>query len=136
MTLVVSRPPLDRAYRAAATQAVAHVGLSQSMAWPLLMIGRHGEGLRQGVLAGLLGLAGPSLGRSLKQLADGGFVERREAPGRPLPASPPASWTAAPRCRPRAMRPPPWPPGRARRPGTAGSAGFAGSGAGFLAVWA
>lgn len=80
MTIGVSLPILDRAYRAAANQAVAHVGLSQSMAWPLLMIGRHGEGMRQGVLAELLGLEGPSLARSLEQLADGGFVERREDP--------------------------------------------------------
>ncbi|MFT7774725.1 MAG: MarR family transcriptional regulator [Roseateles sp.] len=78
MTLGVSLSILDRAYRAAANQAVAHVGLSQSMAWPLVMIGRHGEGMRQGVLAELLGIEGPSLARSLDQLVAGGFVERRE----------------------------------------------------------
>lgn len=69
---------LERAYRTAANQAVAHVGLSQSMAWPLIMIGRYGEGLRQGTLASLLGIEGPSLARSLDQLEDGGFIERRE----------------------------------------------------------
>lgn len=80
MTIGVTLPILDRAYRAAANQAVAHVGLSQTMAWPLLMIGRHGEGMRQGVLAELLGIEGPSLARSLDQLVEGGFVERREDP--------------------------------------------------------
>lgn len=69
---------LERAYRTAANQAVAHVGLSQSMAWPLVMIGRYGEGLRQGMLANLLGIEGPSLARSLDQLEDGGFIQRRE----------------------------------------------------------
>lgn len=69
---------LERAYRAAANQAVAHVGLSQSMAWPLIMIGRYGEGLRQGMLANLLGIEGPSLVRSLDQLQEGGFIERHE----------------------------------------------------------
>ncbi len=76
----VSISVLDRAYRAYANQAVAHVGLSQAMAWPLVMIGRHGDGLRQGVLAEILGIEGPSLARSVEQLADGGFIERREDP--------------------------------------------------------
>lgn len=80
MTIGVTLPILDRAYRAAANQAVAHVGLSQSMAWPLLIIGRQGEGIRQGILAELLGIEGPSLARSLEQLVDGGFIERREDP--------------------------------------------------------
>lgn len=80
LTLAVTIPILERAYRAAANQALAHVGLSQAMAWPMLMIGRHGDGMRQGVLAELLGLEGPSLGRLLEQLAAGGFIERREDP--------------------------------------------------------
>lgn len=80
LSIAVSIPILDRAYRAAANQALAHVGLSQAMAWPLLMIGRHGDGMRQGVLAELLGLEGPSLARSLEQLVAGGFIERREDP--------------------------------------------------------
>lgn len=80
LSIAVSIPILERAYRAAANQALAHVGLSQAMAWPLLMIGRHGDGMRQGVLAELLGLEGPSLARSLEQLEAGGFIERREDP--------------------------------------------------------
>jgi len=77
MNYVVTMSVLDRAYRSAANHAVAHVGLSQAMAWPLVMIGRHGDGLRQGVVADLLGIEGPSLARSLDQLAEGGFIERR-----------------------------------------------------------
>lgn len=80
MTVGVTLPILDRAYRAAANAAVAPVGLSQAMAWPLVMIGRHGEGLRQGVLAELLGIEGPSVARSLDQLVEAGFVDRREDP--------------------------------------------------------
>ncbi len=80
VAFVVSISSMDRAYRSTANQAVAHVGLSQAMAWPLVMIGRHGDGLRQGVLAEILGIEGPSLARSVEQLADAGFIERREDP--------------------------------------------------------
>ena len=78
VTLATSLPVLERAYRAMADRAVAHVGLSQAMAWPLLMIGRLGDGLRQGVLADQLGIEGPSLVRQIDQLVQGGFVDRRE----------------------------------------------------------
>jgi MarR family transcriptional regulator for hemolysin len=73
-------PVLERAYRARANLAMAHVGLSQALAWPLVMIGRQGDGLRQGELATLLGIEGPSLTRSLDQLITGGFIERHEDP--------------------------------------------------------
>ncbi len=78
MAVSMALPALQRAYRAAADKAVAHVGLSQALAWPLLMIGRQGGGMRQGVLAGRLGIEAPSLVRSLDQLVDAGFVERHE----------------------------------------------------------
>lgn len=78
MVVGVSLPLIDRAYRAYANQAVAPAGLSQTLAWPLIMIGRHGDGLRQGVVAELLGIEGPSLARSLDQLIEAGLVERRE----------------------------------------------------------
>jgi MarR family transcriptional regulator for hemolysin len=80
MTLGISLPVLERGYRAIANQAVAHVGLSQALAWPLLMIGRRGDGLRQGVLADLLNIEGPSLARSVDQLQQMGFIDRREDP--------------------------------------------------------
>jgi len=80
MVVGTSLPILERAYRAAANQAVAHVGLSQALAWPLVMIGRQGDGLRQGVLADMLNIEGPSLARSLDQLLGMGFIDRREDP--------------------------------------------------------
>ena len=69
-----------RAYKAAADKAVGHIGLSQSMAWPLVMIGRLGNGIRPGVLADVLAIEGASLVRQLDQLAEAGLVERREDP--------------------------------------------------------
>ncbi|HEY0200330.1 MAG TPA: MarR family transcriptional regulator [Burkholderiaceae bacterium] len=78
MAVSVALPVLQRSYRAAADKAVAHLGLSQALAWPLVMIGRQGDGLRQGVLADLLGIEGPSLVRSLDQLVAADLVERRE----------------------------------------------------------
>jgi len=56
------------------------VGLSQALAWPLVMIGRQGDGMRQGELATLLGIEGPSLTRSVDQLITGGYIERHEDP--------------------------------------------------------
>lgn len=78
--LGASLPILERAYRAFANQAIAPLGLSQALAWPLLMIGRQGDGLRHGELAALLGIEGPSLARPLDQLVEAGHVERREDP--------------------------------------------------------
>src|SRR5471030_1768306 len=69
---------LSRAYKAAADKAVGHMGLSQAMAWPLVMIGRQGNGVRPGVLADVLAIEGASLVRQLDQLAEAGLVERRE----------------------------------------------------------
>jgi len=80
MKLGTSLSTLQRGYRAAADRAVAHVGLSQTLAYPIVMIGRMEEGVRQGVLAEALGIEGPSLVRSLDQLVEAGFVERREDP--------------------------------------------------------
>ncbi len=80
LQLGASLPILERAYRATANQAVAKVGVSQTMAWPLVMIGRQGDGLRPGELAGLVGIEGPSLTRTIDQLVDAGLVERREHP--------------------------------------------------------
>jgi MarR family transcriptional regulator for hemolysin len=73
-------PPLSRAYKAAADKAVGHMGLSQAMAWPLVMIGRLGNGIRPGTLAEVLAVEGASLVRQLDQLTEAGLVERREDP--------------------------------------------------------
>ena len=78
MTFGTVLPPLSRAYKAAADKAVVHMGLSQAMAWPLVMIGRLGNGIRPGMLADVLAIEGASLVRQLDQLVDAGLVERRE----------------------------------------------------------
>lgn len=67
---------LHRCYRAAVDQAVSHIGLSLALGMPLLAIGRAGGKVRPGVLADQLGIASPSLIRSLDQLQAAGLVER------------------------------------------------------------
>jgi len=69
---------MSRTYKAAADKAVGHIGLSQAMAWPLVMIGRLGNGIRPGALADVLAIEGASLVRQLDQLEQAGLVERRD----------------------------------------------------------
>ena len=71
---------LQRAYRMAADRAVAHVGLSHALAWPLISIGRLGGGVRPGVVAESLGVESPSVVRPLEQLVEAGLAERRADP--------------------------------------------------------
>jgi len=78
MAFGASLQVMARAYKAAADKAVGHIGLSQAMAWPLVMIGRLGNGIRPGALAEVLAVEGASLVRQLDQLAEAGLVERRE----------------------------------------------------------
>lgn len=67
-----------RAYRAAADRALADLDLSQASAWPIVMIGRLGEGVRQGAVADALGIEGPTLVRVLDQLVASGYIVRQE----------------------------------------------------------
>src|ERR1700754_3837417 len=80
MAFGASLAVVSRGYKAAADKAVGHIGLSQAMAWPLVMIGRLGNGIRPGVLADVLAVEGASLVRQLDQRAEAGLVERREDP--------------------------------------------------------
>jgi MarR family transcriptional regulator, transcriptional regulator for hemolysin len=80
MSFAIALPPLHRAYRAAADRAVAHVGLSQALAWPMVFLGRLGGDVRPGVLADALGIEAPSLARSVEQLIENGLAERRDDP--------------------------------------------------------
>ncbi|CAN5413644.1 MarR family transcriptional regulator [soil metagenome] len=73
-------PAVQRGYRAAADKALAPLGLSQSAAWPLITISRMGESVRQGVLADVLGIEGPSLARTVEQLCVAGLATRRDDP--------------------------------------------------------
>ena len=72
---------LHRAYQAAAHRAIAHVGLSHALAWPLMAIGRLGGGVRPGVVAESLGIESASIVRSIEQLVEAGLAERRPDPG-------------------------------------------------------
>ena len=93
---------LSRAYRGAADKALADYGLSQATAWPVILAGRLGDGVRQGALAEALGVEGPSLVRVLDQLVAAGLMERREDPhdrrAKTLHLTE-AGWRCAPRSR-------------------------------------
>ena len=51
-----------------ANKSVEHLGLSEASTWPLLAVSRYGDGLRQGVIADILGIKAPSLTRPLDYL--------------------------------------------------------------------
>ncbi|NDL61586.1 MarR family transcriptional regulator [Enterobacteriales bacterium SAP-6] len=78
MAMTMALSLLQRGYRAKADKLVAPLGLSSAMAWPLVLIGRHPEGIRPGGLSEELGIEGPSLVRSLNQLVDAGLVLRQD----------------------------------------------------------
>lgn len=67
-------------YAPVANKAVAHLGLSEASTWPLLAVSRYGEGLRQRVIADILGIKAPSLTRPLDGLERDGLIERRDDP--------------------------------------------------------
>ncbi|MDN5001556.1 MarR family winged helix-turn-helix transcriptional regulator [Bradyrhizobium sp. GCM10027634] len=71
---------LARIWRRESDQALSDHGLSYATAIPLLVLSRHGESVRQGVLADELGIEGPSLVRLIDLLEVEGLVERREDP--------------------------------------------------------
>lgn len=71
---------LQRAYVAAADRAVAHIGLSHALAWPLISIGRLGGAVRPGVVAESLGIESASVVRSIDQLVESGLAERQADP--------------------------------------------------------
>ena len=80
MAVSAALPVLARAYRSAADKVLASYGLSQATAWPVILAGRLGDGVRQGALADALGIEGPSLVRLLDHLVAAGLIERREDP--------------------------------------------------------
>ncbi|MDF1897196.1 MarR family winged helix-turn-helix transcriptional regulator [Rahnella contaminans] len=69
-----------RRYRACADQRLAHLGVSSTLGWPLIMIGRHPVGIRHGKLSKELGIESPSLLRPVNQLINNGLVVREEDP--------------------------------------------------------
>ncbi|KAF3996721.1 MarR family transcriptional regulator [Glaciimonas immobilis] len=78
MRLTMSIGQLSRAYKCAADQSVSNLGLSQATAWPLVMIGRLGNGVRPGSVAESLGLDPASVVRVIDHLIAAKLVERRE----------------------------------------------------------
>ena len=77
--VIIAASLLARSYRRQADLALASCGLSEVMAWPVLVVGRR-DGLRQIELAELLGIEGPSLVRNLDRVEAAGFIERRADP--------------------------------------------------------
>lgn len=69
--------PLSRAYRRHVDKAFVGLGLSHSLALPVMLLGRLGDGVRQNELAEELGVEPPSLVPLLDQLERAGLVERR-----------------------------------------------------------
>ncbi|MBN3785379.1 MarR family transcriptional regulator [Burkholderia sp. Ac-20353] len=69
-----------RKWRRTSDAVLTAYGVSEACAAPLLMVGRLGEGLRQGTLADHVGIEGPSLVRLLDQLCAAGLVRRDEDP--------------------------------------------------------
>ncbi len=71
---------MARAYRGAADQMLAELGVSQATAWPIVIIRRLGEGVRQKDIAEELGIEAPSLVRLLDQLEASGLAVRKLDP--------------------------------------------------------
>jgi MarR family transcriptional regulator for hemolysin len=68
--------PLARMWRQAADRALSGMGLSASIGWALIQVGRLGNDARQTDLANELDVTQASLVRSLDQMVKGGLVER------------------------------------------------------------
>ncbi|MDQ7988557.1 MAG: MarR family transcriptional regulator [Candidatus Dactylopiibacterium sp.] len=69
---------LARLYRRALDDALRPYGLSEATALPIRHLARLGDGTRQGELASLMQVEGPTLVRALDQLVAAGWVERVE----------------------------------------------------------
>ena len=78
--LVTLLNQLHRTYRRLLDRALAAHGQSAAQTLPVIFIARSGDGIRQGALAELLGIEGPSLVRQLDQLEAAGLVERKDDP--------------------------------------------------------
>lgn len=72
--------PTGRAWQKAAGTAFADLGMSLSMAAPVLVIARLGAGARQKDVADAAGIDPAAVVRSLDQLEKNGIVRRKEDP--------------------------------------------------------
>jgi MarR family transcriptional regulator, transcriptional regulator for hemolysin len=78
MNLTMSLTRVSRSYKSVADKMAANYGLSQATAWPVIMIGRLGDGVRPGAVADALGLEPSSLVRVIDHLIDAGLITRNE----------------------------------------------------------
>ncbi len=69
--------PLSRAYRKQIDRAFLSLGISHTLGLPVMLLGRLGDGVRQGALVEALGIEPPSLVPLLDQLERTELVERR-----------------------------------------------------------
>ncbi|TWI69997.1 MarR family transcriptional regulator for hemolysin [Pseudoduganella lurida] len=80
MSLTHTLLHVSRAYKAAADRMASDFELSHASAWPVLMIGRLGDGARPGAVADAVGVEAPSLVRIIDQLVASGLVLRQDDP--------------------------------------------------------
>lgn len=72
--------PLARTYRRHVDRGLAAMSLSHSTALAVMLLGRLGDGVRQGTLAEELGVEAPSVVPMLDAMQRDGLVERRVDP--------------------------------------------------------
>ncbi|MDO6413543.1 MarR family winged helix-turn-helix transcriptional regulator [Sphingomonas sp. BIUV-7] len=72
--------PLARMWRQAADGALRGMGLSASIGWALIQVGRLGDDVRQTDLAAELDITAASLVRLIDQMVAAGLVERQRDP--------------------------------------------------------
>lgn len=75
-TVTALLAPLGRAYRRHVDKAFLTLGVSHTLALPVMLLGRLEDGVRQGALVDALGIEPPSLVPLLNQLERDGLVER------------------------------------------------------------
>lgn len=76
-TITALLAPLGRAYRKQIDRAFLSLGVSQTLGLPVMLLGRLGDGVRQGALVEALGIEPPSLVPLLDQLERTELLERR-----------------------------------------------------------
>lgn len=79
-TVTALLAPLGRAYRRHVDRAFLGLGVSHTLALPVMLLGRLEDGVRQGALVDALGVEPPSLVPLLSRLERAGLVERRPDP--------------------------------------------------------
>lgn len=80
LALIWTILPAGRAWQKAAGAAFAELGVSLSVAAPVLVIARLGNGVRQKIVSDAAGIDPAALVRSLDQLETSGFLRRADDP--------------------------------------------------------